>query len=358
VSGVGKAYRINSDKFGIIIDAKYMEEEVEAFTGKIMDLIAKPFEIDDKTIDITTCVAVTLIPEHGRNLEEMFNNTDITMHTAKKSGRGSYAIYDSTMYDSLVERQNIEDCLRTAIVNNELKLCYQPQIDIKSKKVVSLEALLRWHSKDLGSVTPDRFIPIAEESKLIIPLGDWVIDKTCIFIKRLHEQGYCDLIISVNVSVVQLIQEEFVDDFIRRLQEHDLDPSYIEIEITESVFMESYKDIGNNILRLREIGVKVALDDFGKGYSSLGHLAHLPITTLKIDKCFIDGICSQSNTATLTGAIIHIGHSLGLEVVAEGVENEEQLAYLEDNNCDKVQGYIYSKPLTEEQIIRFVEEFK
>jgi diguanylate cyclase (GGDEF)-like protein len=358
MSDVGKVYRINSDKFGIIIDTKYTQDEVEAFAEKIMGLIARPFEIEDKAIDITTCIAVTLFPDHGYNIEEILNNTDIAMRTAKRSGRGTYAIYDRVMYDSLVERQSIEDKLRTAIANDELKLCYQPQIDTKSKKVLSLETLLRWHNKELGNITPDRFIPVAEESKLIISLGDWVINKTCMFIKELHKQGHCDLAISVNVSVVQLTQEEFVDNFIRRLQEHEVNPSHIEIEITESVFMESYKDISNNILRLREIGVKIALDDFGKGYSSLGHLAYLPITTLKIDKCFIDGICSQSNTAALTGSIIHIGHSLGLEVVAEGVENEEQIAYLEENNCDKIQGYIYSKPLPEDQVIKFVEEFK
>jgi EAL domain-containing protein (putative c-di-GMP-specific phosphodiesterase class I) len=323
-----------------------------------MNLIARPVRIEDKTIDVTACIAVTLLPDHGQSVEEMINNTDIAMHIAKQSGCGTYAIYESAMYDRLVERQNIEDRLRIAISNDELMLCYQPQVDLESKKVLSLEALLRWHSKDLGYITPDRFIPIAEEAKLIIPLGDWVINKACLFIKRLHEQGHCDLAVSVNVSVVQLTQNNFADNLISCLRRHNLDPKYLEIEITESVFMESYKEISNNILRLREIGMKVALDDFGKGYSSLGHLAYLPITTLKIDKCFIDDICSPSNGNALTGLIINIGHSLGLEVVAEGVESEKQLGYLETNSCDKIQGYIYSKPLPEDEVIRFVKEFK
>lgn len=353
--GIGEVFRVNSDKFAIITYNKFIQNEAEAFAQKIMDLITKSFTIKDKNIDITTCIAISMLPDNGHSVEEIFNNTHIAMHTAKKIGAGSCTLYNKTMYESLIEKRIMEDNLRKAINNNELELYYQPQVDLKSQKVLSLEALLRWNSEELGSISPDKFIPIAEESKLIIPLGSWVINNVCLFIKKLHVEGFCHLTVSVNVSVIQLTQDNFVGNLIRCLEEHDLEPCYLEIEITESVFMESYNEISGNILRLIELGVKIALDDFGKGYSSLGRLAHLPITTLKIDKCFIDGISSGDNSIILTGSIINIGHSLGLEVIAEGVENEEQLAYLREHKCDKIQGYIYSRPLPEDEIIEQIE---
>lgn len=258
------------------------------------------------------------------------------------------------MNDAILERMNIEKHLRTALENNEFSLYYQPQLNVKSGKITGFEALIRWNSPQLGMVSPLKFIHIAEDSQLIIPIGEWVLRSACMFIKGLHMQGYTQYTISVNISILQLIQDNFIDVVHNVLDSIGLSPSYLELEITESMLMESFDAINKKLEKLREKGIRIALDDFGKGYSSLNYLKQLPISTLKIDKTFIDNISNSDNSSTLSGTIVMLGHNMGLSIVAEGVETKEQFEYLSKHKCDIIQGYLFSKPLQEPDAIRLV----
>jgi EAL domain-containing protein (putative c-di-GMP-specific phosphodiesterase class I) len=234
-------------------------------------------------------------------------------------------------------------------------LYYQPQFDLEKEKISGFEALIRWDNPELGFVCPDRFIGIAEETHLIIAIGEWVLKTACLFIKHLHDKGYSNLTISVNVSILQLMQENFVDTVIKVLDLTEIEPKYLELEITESVLMESYQIIHNKLYNLKKLGVRVALDDFGRGYSSLSYLKQLPIDTLKIDKTFIDYISSEDSCDNITGMIVKIGRKMKLTIIAEGVENQQQMDYLKKHSCQKIQGYLISKPLTSEKAIEFIK---
>jgi len=259
------------------------------------------------------------------------------------------------MNDVLTERVNIERYLHKALAENEFEIYYQPQLDLKSNKITGLEALMRWRSPELGFVSPLKFIKVAEDTHLIIPLGAWVLRNACAFLSKLHNKGYRDLTVSVNISMLQLLQTNFNDIVIDTLEFFGLESNYLELEITESILMESFEIIGKKLEKFKEMGVRIALDDFGKGYSSLNYLKQLPISTLKIDKSFIDCITFENVDETLTGQIVMIGKSMGMNVIAEGVERQEQLEYLVNHQCNKIQGYICSKPIPEGEIEKLLE---
>jgi EAL domain-containing protein (putative c-di-GMP-specific phosphodiesterase class I) len=260
------------------------------------------------------------------------------------------------MNDAISERVLLEKHLRTALDNNEFVLHYQPQLDIATNKVSGLEALIRWNSPELGFVSPLKFISIAEDTHLIIPIGEWVLKNACLFLKKLHQQGYSDMLMSVNISMLQLIQDDFANKVMEILDELKLDPKYLELEITESILMESYEAIAEKLKLLKGKGVRIALDDFGKGYSSLNYLKQLPISTLKIDKSFVDTISADDKNKSLTDLIVTIGITMGLCVVAEGVETQEQLDYLVEHKCSKIQGYFFSRPVPDEAVVDAIKE--
>jgi EAL domain-containing protein (putative c-di-GMP-specific phosphodiesterase class I) len=262
-------------------------------------------------------------------------------------------MFDKTMNDQLLERINMEEGLRTALVNNEFVLHYQPQIDLATGRIYGFEALIRWDSLKYGYLLPVRFINVAEETGLIIPIGKWVIRTACYFIKSLHERGYNELKIAVNVSVLQLMQADFIETVLNILNEVSLAPSYLELELTETVLMETIGANFEKLRRLQELGVVIAIDDFGKGYSSLSYLQDLPINKIKIDKSFIDDLGTNKD---LTESIVQIGHKSYLSVVAEGVETKEQLEFLLKTNCNFAQGYLFGMPVTAEEGFGLLEQ--
>jgi diguanylate cyclase (GGDEF)-like protein len=339
----GTAYRLGGDEFVLCVKGYKELEDVEYIALKIISDFKRPFYIGGSILHTTFSIGVSLYPEHGSSPEELLKCADIAMYKAKGSGRNKYIIFDKKMDEEVKERVVIEKYLRKALENNELVVHYQPQLELKSSRVTGIEALLRWNSPELGIVSPLRFIKVAEECNLINSIGEWVLREACYFIKGLHQQGYRDLTVSVNVSMLQLLQDNFSDIVIQVLDFLNLEAEYLELEVTESILMESYDTINSKLTLLRKRGVKIALDDFGKGYSSLSYLKQLPITTLKIDKNFIDSIISEEDGATLTGQIVSIGKNMGLTVIAEGVEEKEQLDYLCSHGCDKIQGYIFSR---------------
>lgn len=360
VSLLGKdcsAYKLGGDEFILLMDSFKNIKEVEGFASDLLKGFKACFEIGSSKLYTTVSIGISIYPHHGADMDELLKNAEIAVYKAKEAGKNRSVIYNDSMNGAVIDRMVIEKCLRTALENNEFELHYQPQLDINTSKISGFEALIRWRNPELGAVSPLKFVDVAEATHLIIPIGEWVVKNACIFLKKLHQQEYKDITISVNISILQLLQDDFVDMVMEVLDSVKLDPGYLELEITESILMESYETIGDKLKLLRGKGVKIALDDFGKGYSSLYYLKQLPITTLKIDKSFIDTIAADSSNKSLIRLIVEIGRNMDLCVVAEGVETREQLDYLAKHKCDKIQGYLFSRPMPENQIYTLMKEY-
>jgi diguanylate cyclase (GGDEF) domain len=339
-------YRIGGDEL-IILTKFHQISGLKDRAEGILRLFDKPLSIGNTLIHSTLSMGISLYPIHSTDPGELMKFADMAMYQSKKNGKNRAVLYNINMQTEINERMSIGEYLHDALQKNELEVYYQPQINTETRKITSYESLLRWNNHILGKVTPDKFIGIAEETHLIIPIGEWILRQSCQFLKKMHRQGYTNLTISVNISMIQLIQDDFVSLIDRVLAEEELDPSKLELEITESVLMESHSLISGHLNELRKRGIGIALDDFGKGYSSLNYLEKLPISTLKIDKTFIDGISEANKDTSITGNIVRIGKKLGLTVIAEGVETEIQLSYLTNQHCDKIQGWVFSKALCE-----------
>jgi diguanylate cyclase (GGDEF)-like protein len=346
-------YRLSGDEFIITMNQIEGREQAEEYASYILGNFRKDFDSLGSNLHISLSIGIAISPDHGRELEQLLKFADIAMYKAKEAGRKSYVVYDQQMNEVFTERIMIEKHLQGAMDEKEFELYYQPQLDIATNKITGFEALLRWNSPVLGSVSPLKFIKVAEDTHFIIPLGTWVLQTACVFLKRLEENGYQGLTVSVNISILQLLQEDFLDIVEEALIIHDIEPEYLELEITESILMESFDRIIARLTRLRDKKIRIALDDFGKGYSSLSYLKQLPITTMKVDKSFIDYI-TNDNQDDLIGHIISLGKNMGMDVIAEGVEEQCQLDYLALHECDKIQGYLFCKPLPEEEIMKLL----
>lgn len=350
----GIVYRLGGDEFSVISCGIRNRQEVERIADSILEGFKRPFSIQGAFINISLSIGISIYPWDSKLDEDLIVYSDIAMYKSKELGKGKYTFYNESMREAIERRIMIEKHLREAIDNNELYLHYQPQFDIKTGKIDGFEALLRWNSPDLGFVPPLSFIKIAEESQLIIPIGEWILKTACLFLKSLQEKGYNDYRISVNISIVQLIQENFVDRVLEILKDVGIPEKFLELEITESILMESFERLNHKLEILRSKGIRIALDDFGTGYSSLSYLRKLKVNTLKIDKAFINDILINDESKALTTTIIDIGHKVNLEVIAEGVEDKKQLEFLTSNRCDKIQGFLFSKPVSEQEILNML----
>ena len=346
-------YRLSGDEFIIIIENLKEPAEAEQFASHILNLFSEELEVLGTSMQINISIGIAIYPNHGFDLESLLKCADIAMYYVKDIGKKNYILYQDHMNQAFIERVNIEKYLRKALDHNEIEIYYQPQLDIQKNQIIGFEALLRWNSPQLGSVPPIKFIKVAEETHCIIPLGTWVLKNACKFIYDLREQGYGNYSVSVNISILQLLQKDFCDIISDILNMYQLEAHDLELEITESILMESFERIESNLKKLRDMKVRIALDDFGKGYSSLNYLKQLPITTLKIDKSFIDIVTSYQKNY-LAEHIITIGKSMGMCVVAEGVEKQEQLEYLKIHECDRMQGYLFSRPIPKDEILKLL----
>lgn len=346
-------YRLGGDEF-ILLSQGVKQSDAERLADDILHCFGGEVTIRNIALHITLSIGIAVYPEHGKDVEELIKSADIAMYNAKETGKNKYVVYNGSMNKDFTERMILEKHLHTAMDNNEFEVFYQPQLDLNTNKVTGLEALLRWRNPELGFVSPMKFIKVAEDTHLIIRLGEWVLIQACDFLKQLHIKGYNELTVSVNISTIQIFQSDFTDKILRILDFYDLDPNFLELEITETVLIQSFDVVYNKLKLLREAGIGIALDDFGKGYSSLSYLKQLPISTLKIDKCFIDNVSLSSENKTITRHIINMGRSMGISVIAEGVELKEQLDYLKKYACDKMQGYLFSKPLPKGELERLL----
>jgi predicted signal transduction protein with EAL and GGDEF domain len=341
--------RLGGDEF-VIIYPCIRKEGVVPFANTLLKLFDKAFEIADKQIYITASIGIAIYPKDGFDVNSILKNADAAMYKAKELGKNRYALYDEEMYLKLERKTHIQAILRTAIENKELSVYYQPQYNCLNNEIYGFEALLRLNSRELGSISPVEFIPIAEETGDINKIGKWVFTEACKQSYQWIQKGFRVKSMSINISAAQIIQPDFLDMVKGIIEETKININIIELEITETLLMQSIDSNIKVLEKLMEMGIRIALDDFGTGYSSLNYLRKIPLSTLKVDKSFIDNMSTSTKEEAIIENIIEMAHSMDLKVVAEGVEDEQQLSTLRNVKCDFIQGYYYSKPLPASEI--------
>lgn len=347
--------RVGGDEFVLLIRENLNDVELIEYLESYRTALSDVIIVERKEFYVSASFGITKYPQDGNDADELFKNARIALYNAQKSRKVEYMFFNRKMQDEVLRRIKLENGLLVAIRNKELYMVFQPQFICCSNTLRGYEALVRWKNSELGLISPSEFIPISEETGYIIEMGKWIIETTLRKFKVLKECLNISAVVSINISVVQMIEPSFVTMIKDILEETKFDPEYLELEITESVFIASPDHVIEVINQLKELGIRIALDDFGTGYASLNYLQMLPINVLKIDKTFIDKITSYQSLNTMVGTIISLSHQLGIEVVAEGVEHEEQLMYLKRHRCDYIQGYLLSKPMEEEQLMKMNE---
>jgi diguanylate cyclase (GGDEF)-like protein len=343
--------RLGGDEFTVVLEGPHRPELAGIVAQKILEALADPFQINGREIFMTASIGIVVYPLDGDVVDDLVRDADIAMYAAKEAGRNNFQFFTRELRAQATERLNLIDSLRRALASgNQLRLVYQPKFDIGGERMVGVEALLRWEHPEFGLVPPTRFIPLAEETDLIIPLGGWVIEQACEQAARWRDEGLPELPVSINVSSRQFHYGDLVQTVEVALLRFGLDPGLVELELTEGTLIEDVELARRTLERLHDIGVRLSVDDFGTGYSSLGYLNQFPIDALKIDRSFIDGISDSPDSAAISTAIIRMGHSLRMEVIAEGVETTDQLDLLRELNCDVVQGFLTGRPGTPEEI--------
>lgn len=337
--------RLGGDEFAVLLEGLNGPLEVETMANGLLELVSQPYHIVDRQLDITTSIGITMYPNDSGDTQMMLKNADIAMYQAKENGRNNVTFFTERMHAELIEYHELERDIREALRLNEFHVVYQPKVNANSRRLQGLEALLRWTSPTRGKVGPGVFIPVAEESGHIIPLGYWVLDQVCQTLKTWEQMGLPRVPVSVNVSARQFQQPDFHKRVAQILAAHDIDPALIEIELTEGLVMEDSEAAQMELLRLKRIGLRISIDDFGTGYSCLSYLRRFPIDVLKIDRSFIMEIGVSQDGESIIDAIISLARSLRLETVAEGVETTEQLNFLLERGCYIVQGYLFGVPM-------------
>ncbi|KAF1054922.1 MAG: putative signaling protein [Stenotrophomonas maltophilia] len=353
---LGALARLGGDQFALVQADIEQPYEAAELAQQILDDLELPFELDSQQVQLRATIGITLYPEDGESTEKLLQKAEQTMTLAKSRSRNRYQFYIASVDSEMRRRRELEKDLREALAHNELHLVYQPQVDYRDHRVVGVEALLRWQHPTQGWVAPDLFIPLAEQNGSIFSIGEWVLDQACRQLREWHDQGFDNLRLAVNLSTVQLRHNALPRIVSNLLQIHRLPPRSLELEITETGLMEDISTAAQHLLSLRRAGALIAIDDFGTGYSSLSYLKSLPLDKIKIDKSFVQDLLDDDDDATIVRAIIQLGKSLGMQVIAEGVETLEQEAYIIDQGCNEGQGYLYSKPLPARELTLYLKQ--
>jgi diguanylate cyclase (GGDEF)-like protein len=348
--------RLGGDEFVVLLENLNNNDISSKISKRIINELSKPFKIADNTYFISSSIGISNYPKDSQTTDELIRKADMAMYHAKSVGKGNYQYFNAELEHSSNKRLEIENRLRKAITNNEFTLVFQPKIDLVTNSVDSVEALIRWQQKDGSYITPDEFIPIAEQTGLINEIGSWVLNEACSTLASLLKQGLPILPIAINVSPIEFKNKTLFSQFKTILEQYNLPPSTIEAEITESLFLEDINNVKKTLTELRKIGVTVAVDDFGTGFSSLQYLHELPIDVIKIDRSFVMNIEEKQHNAAITDTIITLARNLNLKVVAEGVESEGALRFLQARQCDLAQGYYFYKPLSKQQLINLIKK--
>lgn len=353
---LGALARLGGDQFAMVQADIEQPYEAAELAQNILDDLEAPFALGDQEIRLRATIGITLFPEDGDSTEKLLQKAEQTMTLAKSRSRNRYQFYIASVDCEMRRRRELEKDLRDALPRNQLFLVYQPQISYRENRVVGVEALIRWQHPEHGLVPPDQFIPLAEQNGSIITIGEWVLDQACRQLREWHDQGFTDLRMAVNLSTVQLHHTELPRVVNNLMQIYRLPPRSLELEVTETGLMEDITTAAQHLLSLRRSGALIAIDDFGTGYSSLSYLKSLPLDKIKIDKSFVQDLIDDDDDATIVRAIIQLGKSLGMQVIAEGVETTEQEAYIISEGCHEGQGYLYSKPLPARELLAYLRQ--
>jgi diguanylate cyclase len=348
VGGKGLAARVGGDEFAVLLPYLKKINEASEECQKILEIFRKPFVLNGRELHVTASIGVSMYPGDGEELAELYRNADIAAYSAKENGGNSVAFFHKHMLEEITEKLSIEEGLRRALRNDEFILHYQPLVDTSTRKIIGVETLVRWNHPVKGMIPPVKFIPIAEETGLIIPIGEWVLRRACHQYVLWKNKAVNPGTLAVNISVRQFEKPEFLKVVKAILEETGMEAKDLEFEITETIAMKDLEHSIKVLMELKALGIRVALDDFGTGFSSLNYLKKLPIQTLKIDKSFIDNVTLDNREDTVVQAVIAIAQKMGLNIIAEGVETEDQLDFLKKEKCSIVQGYLFSKPLAVE----------
>jgi diguanylate cyclase (GGDEF)-like protein/PAS domain S-box-containing protein len=347
--------RLGGDEFVVLLQDLHGSEDAAAVARKILAAVGEPVEVQDLHCRVTASIGICLFPDDAQDERTLMKNADIAMYLAKEQGKNNFQFHSKAVTAQSLERMTLELHLRNALARNELTLHYQAKVDLRTLRVTGVEALLRWNSAELGAVTPARFIPVAEQSGLIVPIGQWVLQQACAQNMAWQRQGYAPIGMAVNLSARQFMHEDLLADITAALQQAGMDPTLLELEITEGMVMHDIDRTEQLLQAIKRMGIRIAIDDFGTGYSSLAHLKRFPVDVIKIDRSFIRDISVDAADRTITEAIIAMARTLNLTVVAEGVETVEQRDILRERACDEMQGYYFSRPVPPEEVPALLE---
>jgi len=350
--------RISGDEFIVIVPGSAAVQKATEIADSALRQLCHEYSVAEEQIQMSASIGLVLYPQHGDRAEDLLKKADAAMYAAKEAGRNCWRFFEPVLLQKTADDMMMINGLRRGMARNEFFLQYQPQLTADGTRVVGLEALLRWNSPEEGLVPPGLFIPLAERSSLIIEIGQWVFQEICHFAKRLAASGKGDIRVAVNISPRQIKDENFIGFIRETIKANDIQPGQIEIEITENLLMDNLEESVHKLRQLQQYGVKLALDDFGTGFSSLTYLRTLPVNCLKIDKSFIDKIAINEMQWQFVDSIIQMGHTLEMEIIAEGVETQQQLEKLLACRCDYIQGYVFSKPVSPEAAINLCLQAK
>jgi len=350
--------RLGGDEFGVIQVEPADADGIAVLAQKLLNCFNEPFTINNREVHTNASIGITVFPDDAENPEQVLRNADMALYHGKGEGRGTYRFFVTQMNDDIQRRRSIEDDMRQGIERNEFVLYYQPKLHIGTNRITGMEALVRWEHPEQGFLSPAEFIPVAERSKLILPIGEWVLKEACAKNKAWINAGLGPIKVAVNISPVQFRETDLTAVVKTALDETGLDPTHLELEITESLAMRNADATIELCGELAELGVSLSIDDFGTGYSSLSYLQNFPVQRIKIDKAFVDDINHDENPGVIASAVTTLGHSFGMEITAEGVETEDQLAFLRGLGCDEIQGYYFSRPLPGHEFEEFLRNFE
>ncbi len=347
--------RLGGDEFVLVLSDHKSELSVSGELQRIVESFSQPFVVDGRDVFITASVGVALYPQDAKDPETLMKSAELAMYRVKESGRNAYQLYTAEMQTRVTERLGLEGMLRRALERGEFSLRYQPQVDLRSNRIFGCEALLRWNQPDLGMIGPGKFIPLAEETGLIVPIGEWIVRTACRQSKTWQNAGLPAVTMAVNISARQFRENTLLQAVAKILDETGLDASQLELEVTESVIMHDTQHVIATLQAFADMGVSLSVDDFGTGYSSLSYLKRFPVDRLKIDQSFVRDVTTDADDAAIAQAVITLGHTMNLRVIAEGVETPEQLAFLRRHQCDEMQGYLFGKPMPADEFAKLLE---
>jgi diguanylate cyclase (GGDEF)-like protein len=342
--------RQGGDEFVLLLPYVQKGEDAAILAQKILITLAQPHRIGLHELYISVSIGISIYPDNGQDAETLVKHADIAMYSAKENGRDNYKFFEQSMNDRAVQRQATESSLRHALLRREFVLYYQPKINLHTREIVGVEALIRWHHPDRGLLLPAQFVPIAEDCGLILPIGRWVLQEVCKQARAWLQAGLPPVTIAINASAIEFRAKNFIENIRTTLEDVRLDPRYLEIELTESILMQDAESTNSVLRALADLHIKLAIDDFGTGFSSLSYLRQFPINSLKIDQSFVNRMTRNADDATIVKAVISMGKSLRQCIIAEGVETPEQYAFLLAHECDEGQGYYFARPMAAEDM--------